>query len=264
MRRPLSASASGMFGVIARASGSSSRHIACTPSASSSRAPLVETSTGSRTTSGSSSSLIAAATASTIAAVASMPIFVASIGQVAGDRFDLRRHEIGRQRRDRLDASRALHGHRGDRAGAVDAERGERLQVGLDAGAAARVAARQLSARYAYAKIRGHVSHLARRDDGQAADARFRVAEQARRRPVRDRADRRSRRRSACRCRSRRCRSRFSRWSCSSAPRRSGRGSAWRARCSISRWASPGCRCSPRRRCCRRAPRGCSARPAAT
>ena len=27
---------------------------------------------------------------------------------------------------------------------------------------------------------------------------------------------------------------------------------------------SPACRCSPPRRCCRRAPRGCSARPAAT
>ena len=94
-----------MFGVITRASGSSSTHMACTPSSSSSRSPLVETITGSTTTSGSSSSLIAAATASTIAAVASMPIFVAWIVEVAGDRFDLRRDEIGRQRGDRLDAS---------------------------------------------------------------------------------------------------------------------------------------------------------------
>ena len=63
--------------------------------------PLLTTITGSTTTSGSSSSSIAAATASTIAAVASMPILVACDVDVAGDRFDLRRDEIGRQRRHR-------------------------------------------------------------------------------------------------------------------------------------------------------------------
>ena len=61
---------------------------------------------------------------------------------VAGDRLDLRRDEVGAQRSHRLDAQRVLHGDGGDRAGAVDAERGKRLQVGLDAGAAAGVAAR--------------------------------------------------------------------------------------------------------------------------
>ena len=60
--------------------------------------PLVDTSTGSTTTSGRSSSSIAAATASTIAASASMPVLVAWIVDVAGDRFDLRGDEIGRQR----------------------------------------------------------------------------------------------------------------------------------------------------------------------
>ena len=62
---------------------------------------------------------------------------------VAGDRFDLRGHEIGRQRerrRRRPSVFWAVIG--GDRARAVHAERGERLQVRLDAGAAARVAAR--------------------------------------------------------------------------------------------------------------------------
>ena len=43
---------------------------------------------------------------------------------------------------DRLDPLRALRRDGRDRARAVDAERGERLQVGLNAGAAARVAAR--------------------------------------------------------------------------------------------------------------------------
>ena len=58
----------------------------------------LRTITGSTTTSGSSSSSIAAATASTIAAVASMPVLVACKRDVAGDRFDLRRDEIGGQR----------------------------------------------------------------------------------------------------------------------------------------------------------------------
>ena len=43
--------------------------------------------------------------------------------------------------RDRGDAERVLRGDRGNRGTAVDAVRGERLEVGLDAGAAARVAA---------------------------------------------------------------------------------------------------------------------------
>ena len=41
---------------------------------------------------------MAAATASTIAAVASMPVFVAWSVDVAGDRFDLCGDEVGRQR----------------------------------------------------------------------------------------------------------------------------------------------------------------------
>ena len=81
MRTPLSASASGMFGVTTRASGINASRSAATPSSSSRREPLDETRTGSRTTSGRSSSSIAAATASTMALVASMPILVAAMSR---------------------------------------------------------------------------------------------------------------------------------------------------------------------------------------
>jgi hypothetical protein len=53
----------------------------------------------------------------------------------------LRDHQIGGEREYGRDADRILRGDRGDRARAVDAERRERLEVRLDAGAAARVAA---------------------------------------------------------------------------------------------------------------------------
>ena len=106
-------------------------------SSSSSGSPLLATITGSTTTSGSSSSSIAAATASTIAAVASMPVFVALEIDVASDRLDLGGDEIRRQRLDCDDPEGVLGRDRRDRACAVDAERGERLQVRLDARTAA-------------------------------------------------------------------------------------------------------------------------------
>ena len=59
------------------ASGNSSADMVRTPSASSSRSPLFANITGSTTTIGRSSSLMAAATASTIAAFASIPVLVA-------------------------------------------------------------------------------------------------------------------------------------------------------------------------------------------
>ena len=84
---------------------------------------------------------------------------------------------------------RVLRGDGGDRAGAVDAERGERLQVGLDAGAAARVAARDCQRCTHTLRSARHASHFARRRCTAARRrARSRAAEQARRRPVRDRA----------------------------------------------------------------------------
>jgi hypothetical protein len=59
---------------------------------------------------------------------------------VSRDRLDLRDHEVCRQRLPGDDAQGVLRGDGGDRARAEDAERGKRLQVRLDAGAAARVA----------------------------------------------------------------------------------------------------------------------------
>src|SRR6267143_237016 len=97
--------------------------------------------------------------------------------EVAGDRFDLCGHKIGRQRRHRLDPLGALHGDGRDRAGAVHAECRERLQVGLDAGAATRVAARNcqgcthtLRSAIMYPTF---IEAMTTR-----ADARFRIAEQ--------------------------------------------------------------------------------------
>ena len=102
-----------------------------------------------RRASGTSRSSTAAATASTMAAVASMPVLAACAPMSRHHRFDLRGHEIGRQRLERGHAERVLRRHRGDRARAVDAVRGERLEVGLDAGAAARIAAGNCQRRHA-------------------------------------------------------------------------------------------------------------------
>jgi len=75
---PLSASASGMLGVTTSARGSNSLRSAVTASSSRRTSPLFEIITGSTTTSGNCNSAIVAATASTIAAVASIPVFVAA------------------------------------------------------------------------------------------------------------------------------------------------------------------------------------------
>ena len=61
--------------------------------------------------------------------------------EIGEHRIDLRRDEIRRHVVDAGDALGVLRGQRGDDAGAIDAERGEGLQVGLDAGAAAGIRA---------------------------------------------------------------------------------------------------------------------------
>ena len=66
-----------MLGVTTRARGSNAARSTCTPSSSSKRSALLDTIAGSTTTKGRSSDSIAAATASTMAAFASMPVFVA-------------------------------------------------------------------------------------------------------------------------------------------------------------------------------------------
>ena len=91
---------------------------------------------------GSSSSSIAAATASTMAAVASMPIFVASMRMSRAIASICAVTRSADNAATAVTPRRVLGGDRGDRAGAVHAERGEGFQIGLDARAAARIAAR--------------------------------------------------------------------------------------------------------------------------
>ena len=56
--------------------------------------------------------------------------------EVSDHRLDLRGHEIIGNDVHTMDANGVLGGQRRDRRGAIDAMRGKRLQVGLDAGAA--------------------------------------------------------------------------------------------------------------------------------
>ena len=153
MVMPASTSASGTFGVTTRASRSSDRRIACTASSSSRRSPPLATITGSTTRFGRSSASTAAATASTMAAVASMPVLTASQPISRDDRFDLQGHELCRHDVDAGHAERVLRRQRGDRRGAVDAVRRERLEVGLDPGAPARVASRNCQRAFHLATI---------------------------------------------------------------------------------------------------------------
>ena len=55
---------------------------------------------------------------------------------------DLRRDDTGRHDMDAVNALRVLHRHRGDRGHGIGAEHGRGLDVGLDAGAAARIRTR--------------------------------------------------------------------------------------------------------------------------
>ena len=65
-----------------------------------------------------------------------MPILTAPTVEIGKHRVDLRGDELGRHLVDAADALGVLRGQRRDHGGAVDAERGKRLEVGLDAGAA--------------------------------------------------------------------------------------------------------------------------------
>ena len=110
----VSVSASGILGVTRNAWLMSSVFIAPSASSSSSRSPLLAIMTGSTTSSGISRSRTAAATASTIAALASMPVLAActpksettasicAVTRSAGQRFNHRHPErvLRRHRRD--------------------------------------------------------------------------------------------------------------------------------------------------------------------
>ena len=113
-------------------------------SGSSSTAPDSATITGSITTGVvSGSSLSARATASIVGRSPSIPILTASTPMSSATARTWARMIVGRDRVDGGDADRVLRGDRGDRGHAVDAAGRERLQVGLDAGAATRVDCRQ-------------------------------------------------------------------------------------------------------------------------
>ena len=72
----------------------------------------------------------------------SMPIFTAPTVEIGEHRVDLRGDEIRRHVVDAGDALGVLRGQRGDHRRAIDAERREGLQVGLDARAAAGIRTR--------------------------------------------------------------------------------------------------------------------------
>ena len=106
-----------------------------------SRCPLVATSTGSTTSCGSRPSRAASATASATAGVPSIPVFTARTAKSASTLSNCSVTVRGGSGRNGVDAPGVLRGDRGEDAGAVRAQRGEDLEVGLDAGAAAGVGA---------------------------------------------------------------------------------------------------------------------------
>ena len=135
------AAASGRFGVISEARGTSFVRSASTASGASSRSPDVATITGSSTTCRGDHRVSPAAMASIVANCATIPILTASTVEIAEHGVDLRGHERRRHRMNAADARRVLGGQGGDDGCAIDAERRKRLQVGLDAGAARRIGA---------------------------------------------------------------------------------------------------------------------------
>ena len=77
-----------------------------------------------------------------MAALASMPVLTASQPMSRDHGLDLRGDDVVGHDVDAGDADGVLGRHRGDGRGAVDAVGGKCLQIGLDAGAAARIGAR--------------------------------------------------------------------------------------------------------------------------
>src|SRR5262249_52516450 len=88
----------------------------------------------------------------------------------APDAFDLRDDELRRDGLPHRHAQRVLCGDRGDGARAVDSERGERLQIRLNAGAAARIAAGDCQCCTHTVRFRLMTTRLARLD-GTLLDA---------------------------------------------------------------------------------------------
>jgi len=128
------------LGVTTVASGKSCVTSASIASSSSSVAPDEATITGS-TTSGTRWAARKPATASITRREKSIPVFAASTPDVGEDRSELLDDEFRRHFVHRGHANGALRRQRDNRRHAVAAGRGERLQVGLDAGAASAVGA---------------------------------------------------------------------------------------------------------------------------
>ena len=133
---PASASASGMFGVTMCASGSSSDFSAATAAVSSRRSPPFAIMTGSTTIGTLGRDASVRATALTIAALASIPILIAS-APISPSTASICCTTSGVHGLPCQHAERVLRRDRSERARAVDAVRGKRLEIRLDPGAAA-------------------------------------------------------------------------------------------------------------------------------
>ena len=123
------------------ARGMSSRRTASMASGASRTSPLVATITGSTTTGTLGTSARRLATISTVAAIAEHAGFYGGDIEIGNDGAKLRGNEVRRYREDAGDAKRILRGQRRDDRRAVNAERGKRLEVSLNAGAAGGVGA---------------------------------------------------------------------------------------------------------------------------
>ena len=139
---PVSARASGRFGRDdggARQDPLDQRLLA--PPARAGRRRSRRPSPGRRRPGASPTRSSASATAAIVGSSASIPIFTASTPMSVGDGAHLGDDDLRGQRLDRVTSTRVLRGDRGDRRRPVHAAARERLQVGLDPGAAAGVRA---------------------------------------------------------------------------------------------------------------------------
>ena len=147
-----SAAASGRFGVTTSASGTSFVRIASTASGVSRRSPDVATITGSSTTGVGGDATRPLRHGFDDRGIAEHADLHRADSEVGEHRIHLRRTKAGGTSRTALTPLGVLRGERGDHRGAVDAERREGLQVGLDAGAAAGIRAGDGDVRWRWAR----------------------------------------------------------------------------------------------------------------
>ena len=133
---PVSSPASSRFGVTTVASGSSRSLTASSVPADSRLSPCLDTATGSTTT-GAATSARASLTMPTSSGEASMPVLIACAPMSPSTESSWARDGLGRQLPVTLDTDGVLRCHGADDRHAVHAEGQHRLQVGLNARAAA-------------------------------------------------------------------------------------------------------------------------------